>query len=80
MPVTFNATFKVSPKTVNAGFNSTIQIKGKVPSDDLPLMDGDASAGISVQYSRSDHRHPHDSYKMDYMSPISNLMLEEMLT
>ena len=34
------------------------------PSDDLPLMDGKASAGTSNEYSRSDHRHPTDTTRV----------------
>lgn len=35
------------------------------PSDDLPLMDGKASAGTSNEYSRSDHRHKSDTTKVN---------------
>lgn len=62
-----------------AGFGSTVNVNTVIPSDDLPLMDGEASAGTSKKFSRSDHRHPHDSEKMDYMSAISNMELEAML-
>jgi len=31
---------------------------GGIPSDTLPLMDGVASAGVAVEYSRGDHIHP----------------------
>jgi len=31
---------------------------GGTPSDTLPLMDGVASAGVAVEYSRGDHVHP----------------------
>lgn len=35
------------------------------PSNDNPLMDGTASPGTSTDFSRKDHRHPHDSTKQD---------------
>lgn len=35
------------------------------PSDADPLEDGTKSAGTSASYSRGDHRHPHDSTKVD---------------
>ena len=46
--------------------NVTAQITLPVePSDDLPLADGTASAGISKKFSRADHVHPHDSTKIN---------------
>lgn len=33
-------------------------------SDDLPLMNGEAKAGQSNEYSRSDHRHPTDETRL----------------
>lgn len=88
MPVNFNATFTESggfdanfteSNNLNATFDAKIGIDGALPSDDLPLMDGEASPGVGKKFSRSDHRHPHDSEKMDYMSAITNLELEAML-
>ena len=88
MAVDFHATFRESNQFgasftesdgFGADFNATVNINGVLPSDELPLMDGEASAGTSRKLSRSDHRHPHDSEKMDYMSAISNLELEAML-
>ena len=39
--------------------NVTAQITLPVePSDDLPLADGTASAGVSKKFSRGDHSHP----------------------
>lgn len=40
---------------------------GNVPSPytDTPQMDGVASAGASLNYSRGDHRHPSDTTKQD---------------
>ena len=39
--------------------NVTAQIRLPVePSDDLPLADGTASAGVSKKFSRADHVHP----------------------
>lgn len=78
MAVDFNATFKES-NGFGAEFDSTVNVDSVLPSNDLPLMDGEASAGTSRKFSRGDHRHPHDSEKMDYMSAISNLELEAML-
>lgn len=89
MPVNFNATFTESgngfdanfseSNDLNATFEARVGIDGALPSDDLPLMDGEASPGVGRKFSRSDHRHPHDSEKMDYMSAITNLELEAML-
>ena len=88
MAVDFNATFRESNQFgatftesdgFGAVFDATVNINGALPSDDLPMMDGEAQAGTSRKFSRSDHRHPHDSEKMDYMSAITNLELEAML-
>jgi len=89
MPVSFNATFKESSnhdatfaenaRAVSADFEASVAIGGILPSDELPLMDGKAQAGDGKKFSRSDHRHPHDSEKMDYMTAITNLELEAML-
>lgn len=35
------------------------------PSSELPLMDGEAAAGVGLTYSRNDHRHPSDNVKLD---------------
>lgn len=35
------------------------------PSSESPLMDGEASAGAGLTYSRKDHRHPSDNAKLD---------------
>lgn len=88
MAVDFNATFRESNQFgatftesngFRAGFEASVNVNTIMPSDELPLMDGDASAGTSKKFARGDHRHPHDSEKMDYMSAISNLELEAML-
>lgn len=88
MPVNFNATFTESggfeanfseSNNLSASFDARVGIDSALPSDDLPLMDGEASPGVGRKFSRSDHRHPHDSEKMDYMSAITNLELEAML-
>jgi len=88
MAVDFNATFRESNQFgasfsesngFGAGFEATVNVNTVLPSDDLPLMDGEASAGTSRKFSRGDHQHPHDSEKMDYMSAISNMELEAML-
>lgn len=88
MPVSFNATFKESGgfnasfeevNDLNAEFGAIIDVGSVFPSDDLPLMDGNAEPGTSRKFSRSDHRHPHDTDKMDYMTAITNLELEEIL-
>ena len=63
----------------NAGFSSGVKVYPVYPSDELPLMDGLPESGVSKLYSRSDHRHPSDSTKMNYISPITNIELEEML-
>lgn len=88
MTVDFNATFRESNQfgatftesdEFGSNFDATVNINGALPFNDLPLMDGDASAGTSKKFARGDHRHPHDSEKMDYMSAISNIELEAML-
>lgn len=88
MSVEINATFAESNQFgasfaesngFGAGFEASVNVNTIMPSDDLPLMDGDASAGTNKKFARGDHRHPHDSEKMDYMSAISNLELEAML-
>ena len=88
MSVSFNATFLEDGKNIatfkesedaHAKFGVTSTVGNVVPSDDLPLMDGEASPGVSNKYSRSDHVHPHDSEKQNAMQRIGNLELEEML-
>lgn len=73
------ATFSEQSNDIHAAFEAKVHTSNVFPSDDLPLMDGEASPGISKLFSRSDHRHPHDDEKMNYMSAISNLELEAML-
>ena len=87
--VTFNARFTESGNPVNAQFTESNDvgasfgvsqvIGGAYPSDDLPLMDGVASAGTSIYFSRSDHVHPSDTIKLNRTDRITNLELEEML-
>lgn len=88
MAVEFNATFAESNQFgavftesngFGAGFGATVIINTVLPSDDLPLMDGDASPGTSRKYARGDHRHPHDDSKQDYMSALTNAELEALL-
>lgn len=88
MAVDFNATFSESNQfgasfaessVFGAGFGATVIINTVLPSDDLPLMDGDASPGTSRKYARGDHRHPHDDSKQDYMSALTNAELEALL-
>lgn len=89
MPVNFNATFTESgngfdanfteSNNLNATFEARVGIDGALPSDDLPLMDGEASPGVGRKFSRSDHRHPHDSAKLDYMPALTNSELEALL-
>lgn len=88
MSVEINATFAESNQFgasfaesdgFGAGFGATVIINTVLPSDDLPLMDGDASPGTSRKYARGDHRHPHDDAKLDYMSALTNAELEALL-
>ena len=88
MAVDFNATFRESNQFgatftesdgFGAGFGATVNVNTVLPSDDLPLMDGEAQAGTSRKFSRSDHRHPHDDSKLDYMSALTNAELEALL-
>lgn len=88
MPVNFNATFTESSgfdanfsesSNLNASFDARVGIDGALPSDDVPLMDGEASPGVGKKFSRSDHRHPHDSAKLDYMPALTNSELEALL-
>lgn len=48
-------------------------VSGATPSDDLPLMDGTASAGTDMKYSRGDHRHPSDTSKQDVISDLADI-------
>lgn len=75
----YNASFTEATNGFGAGFEAQVNVSSVLPSDDPPLMDGTANHGTSRKYSRGDHRHPHDSEKMDYMSAITNLELEAML-
>lgn len=87
--VTFNARFTESDRPVNAQFTESNDvgasfgvsqvIGGAYPSDDLPLMDGIASAGVSPYFSRSDHVHPSDTIKLNTTDRLTNLELEELL-
>jgi hypothetical protein len=43
---------------------------GGTPSDDLPLMDGVASAGVAIEYSRGDHIHPSPTGFAPINSPV----------
>lgn len=49
------------------------------PSDDLPLMDGIASAGTSAKFSRGDHVHPNDAIKLNISDRLTNIELEQLL-
>lgn len=89
MAVNFNASFTEEQRfgasftestNLGASFGSSVRVDGVLPSDELPLMDGEASAGESTRFSRGDHRHPHDTTKQDFMTAITNLELEAMLT
>ena len=47
---------------------------GPVLSDSLPLMDGEASAGVADEAARIDHAHPSDDRKMPAISEMGSLM------
>lgn len=64
---------------LSSGFDASQVVGGAYPSDDLPLMDGVASAGVSTYFSRSDHVHPSDSIKLNTTDRLTNLELEELL-
>lgn len=64
---------------LSSEFGVTQSVGGAYPSDDLPLMDGVASAGVSKYFSRSDHVHPSDSIKLNTTDRLTNLELEELL-
>ena len=49
-------------------------------SSDLPLMDGEASAGSSVQYARGDHVHPSDASKADKATTLSGYGISDAYT
>jgi len=49
---------------VNIDFSHSIGASSVLPSDTLPIMDGTASAGDDVEYSRGDHIHPSDTSKV----------------
>lgn len=43
------------------------------PSSAIPLMDGTASVGTSIDFARGDHRHPSDATKADKSSTVSTV-------
>lgn len=45
-----------------------------VASNDTPLMDGTATAGVSDAYARGDHRHPSDNNKIDKITTATGLV------
>lgn len=62
---------------MDAEFTLITQIQGggggATPSDNLPLMDGTASAGTDTKYSRGDHRHPSDTSKQDVINDLADI-------
>lgn len=58
-----NATSEVKENGVRVFSPNNPPPTGSQPSDDLPLMNGTASAGLSNEYSRCDHVHPSDGGK-----------------
>lgn len=46
---------------------------GASASDELPKVNGDASAGTSDEFSRGDHVHPHDPAKQDLLQSGVNI-------
>ena len=72
--------FPTAP-TVGSGDNSTriattafvasavTAAGGLLPSNNLPVMDGAASAGVGTAASRDDHRHPTDTTRAPLVSP-----------
>lgn len=87
--VTLNANFEENEQRFGASlsestgltseFGASQSIGGAYPSDDLPLMDGVASTGVSPYFSRSDHVHPSDTIKLNTTDRLTNLELEELL-
>lgn len=47
------------------------------PSTITPLMDGTASAGLSNDYSRGDHRHPSDTSKQDVLTAGNGISIDQ---
>lgn len=69
----------VGSETLNVNRGDVIYFNGEkfvkvfggssvAPSDSMPQMDGEGSAGTSAEYSRGDHVHPHDDGKADKVS------------
>ena len=48
--------------------------EGMPPGTLPPLMDGVAAAGVSMSYSREDHRHPTDTALSDQIAALSGLI------
>lgn len=74
----FGASFGVT-KGLASTYDVSQIVGGAYPSDDLPLMNGIASAGVSKYFSRSDHVHPNDNIKLNTTDRLTNLELEDLL-
>lgn len=48
---------------------SKIIVEG-IPSETIPLMDGEAEVGTEERYARGDHRHPSDTNKQDVIADL----------
>lgn len=67
---------KTITKATDALQNEIDNINAPVASSQLPLMDGTASAGTGINFSRYDHVHPHDSTKQDVLLAGSGIIIE----
>lgn len=67
-----HAVMDVENEIDNMGDSSDVTL-----SDNLPLMNGTASPGVSEEASRADHKHPTDTSRMPSVASfISNISLE----
>ena len=48
---------------------SKIIVEG-IPSETIPIMDGEAEVGTEERYARGDHRHPSDTSKQDVIADL----------
>lgn len=51
---------------------SQIIVEG-IPSETIPLMDGEAEVGREERYARGDHRHPSDTSKQDVIADLATI-------
>lgn len=86
MPVSFNARFSET-NNVSASFTASADASASFgvaqaavyPSDELPLMDGEATPGTSKYFARGDHVHPSDTVKINRSDVLTNAEILEII-